>query len=172
MTDDKSADPLAVLAREGFISEESKPESGDSIVSGDKQSGSIIDLLKESLAVQRELLSLWKQRTSDKSADPLDILVREGLTPEESKPLSGDSIVSVDDQSGLIMELLKEGLDAQRELLGLWKQTKDGIESLRREIRDQNAGSAGRSNRTDVSSIAEELADESVSKLRAVGLRG
>ena len=172
MKNDKSADPFDILAREGRISDESKPLSGDSIVSGDDQSGSIMELLKESLAVQRELLDLWKQMTSDKSADPSDNVVREGLISEESKPESGDLIVSGDDQSGSIIELLKEGLDAQRELLDLWKRMKIEIESLRREIRDQNAGSAGRSDRTDVSSIAEGLADETISQLRAVGLRG
>lgn len=110
--------------------------------------------------------------TSNKSTDPFDILAREGLISEERKPVSGDSIVGGDDQSGSIMELLKEGLDVQRELYGLWKKTQVEIESLRREIRDQNAGSAGRSDRIDVSSIAEELADETISQLRAVGLRG
>ena len=113
-----------------------------------------------------------KKMTSDKSADPFDILAREGLISEESNPESGDSTVSGDDQSGPIMELLKEGLGAQRELYGLWKKTQVEIESLRREIRDQNSGSSERSSRTDVSSIAEELADETISQLRAVGLRG
>ena len=110
--------------------------------------------------------------TDEKSADPFDILAREGLISEESNPESGDSTVSGDDQSGPIMELLKEGLGAQRELYGLWKKTQVEIESLRREIRDQNSGSSERSDRTDVSSIAEELANETVSQLRAVGLRG
>ena len=110
--------------------------------------------------------------TSDKSSDPFDILAREGLISEESNPESGDSTVSGDDQSGSIMELVKESLAVQRELLNLWKQTLVEIESLRREIRDQNSGSSERSSRTDVSSIAEELADETISQLRAVGLRG
>lgn len=110
--------------------------------------------------------------TNDKSADPLVLLAEGGFIPEESKPVSGDSIVNGDDRSGSIIELLKEGLDAQRELLGLWKKTQVEIESLRREIRDQTAGSSESSDRTGVSSIAEELADETVSKLRAAGLRG
>ena len=172
MTNDKSADPLDLLAREGLISDESKPLSDDSIVSGDDQSGSIIELLRESLAVQRELLDLWKQRTSDNSADPSDIVVREGLISEESKPVFSDSIVSGDDQSGSIIELLKEGLDAQRELFALLYKTQVEIESVRRETMAQNAGSFDHSDRVGVSSIAEELADETVSKLRAVGLRG
>ncbi|MCH8289108.1 MAG: hypothetical protein IID12_08395 [Candidatus Marinimicrobia bacterium] len=172
MTNDKSTDPFDILAREGLISEESNPESGDSTVGGDDQSGSIMELLKESLAVQRELLDLWKNMTNDKSADPSDIVVREGHLSDESNPESGDSAVGGDDHYGPIMELLKEGLGAQRELYGLWKKTQVEIESLRREIRDQNSGSSERSDRTDVSSIAEELADETISQLRAVGLRG
>ena len=110
--------------------------------------------------------------TNDKSADPLAILALGGVIPEESKPVSGDLIVSGDDRSGSIIELLEEGLDAQRELFVLLKKTQVEIESLRREIRDQTAGSAERQDRSGVSSIAEELADETVSKLRAVGLRG
>ena len=72
-----------------------------------------------------------KQTTNDKSADPFDILAREGHISEESKPLSGDSIVSGDDQSGSIMEMLKKSLAVQRELYGLWKKTQVEIESLR-----------------------------------------
>ena len=86
MTDEKSTNPFDILAREGLVSEESNPESGDSTVGGDDQSGSIMELLKESLAVQRELLDLWKNMTNDKSADPSDIVVREGHLSEESNP--------------------------------------------------------------------------------------
>ena len=171
-TNDKSADPLVLLAQGAGISEERKPLSGDSIVSGDEQSGSIMELLKEGFDTQRELLDLWKQRTDDKSTGPLDPLSQGGVTSQEIKPVSGDSIVSGDDKSGSIMELLKESLAVQRELLGLWKKTQVEIESLRREIRHQTAGSSERPDRIGVSSIAEELADETVSKLRAVGLRG
>ena len=172
MTNDKSTDPLVLLAQGAGISEERKPVSGDSIVSGDDQSESIIELLKEGLDTQRELLDLWKQRTDDKSAGPLVPLSQGGVISQESRPVSGDSIVSGDEQSGSIMELLKEGLDAQRELFGLWKKTQVEIQRLRREIRDQTAGSSERPDRIRVSSIAEEFADETVSQLRAVGLRG
>ena len=110
--------------------------------------------------------------TNDKSSDPLVLLAQGGVIPEESKSVSNDSIVSGDDNSGSIIELLKEGLDAQRELFVLLKKTQDEIESLRGEILDQNSTSTERRDRIGVSSIAEDLADETVSKLRAVGLRG